>query len=576
MDPNNQRFIGKVIGDIHTYYDFDREQGSQKLVVEGSYPNVSSYIRVEIPDTVISQEVPASALPHGFKGMWHLVTSGSDFLAPVGENADVIVGAKQPPVPMRKKIAVGVGSGVRVAGYLHWGTQFEANSNIIEPNKDGYADNNMPSHVKYFPMYHTDFANAWVGDNTGMPDANGTVYDADLFNRNAFTLENVQVITASSGMPDPNLWTSASYVRDGSSVSTGYRFMKATDLADSTTRRFAKFTFPLQGGFDGVNIFDHNKSKLNDTAAVREMLFSTTQYGPNGPTVAAYRKALDILGEVADVDVQVLAIPGIREPGVTDYAIDTVENRFDALYLMDIQQLDVNGNVITGSTDIPSVTLTSNRFANRVLDTSFGAAYYPDLVMADPGTGANIVVPPTVSVLGAFALNDKVAYPWFAPAGFTRGALSDVVEAQVKLSRVNLDTLYAANINPITTVPGSVAPVIYGQKTILARASALDRVNVRRLLIEIRRRVRTVSNTILFEPNRASTLARFSSLVDPILKQIQAQQGVDRYKVKIDTTTTTQADIENNTIRGKIFVQPTRSIEFVSLDFVVTNTGALI
>jgi phage tail sheath protein FI len=149
--------------------------------------------------------------------------------------------------------------------------------------------------------------------------------------------------------------------------------------------------------------------------------------------------------------------------------------------------------------------------------------------------------------------------------------LSTVVEVQTKLNRDNLDVLYVNDINPITTIPGAATPVVYGQKTLLARASALDRVNVRRLLIDLRRRVRNVANTILFEPNRAATLARFSSLVDPILKQIQAQQGVDRYKVKIDTTTTTQADIENNTIRGKIFIQPTRSVEFISLDFVVSN-----
>jgi phage tail sheath protein FI len=144
----------------------------------------------------------------------------------------------------------------------------------------------------------------------------------------------------------------------------------------------------------------------------------------------------------------------------------------------------------------------------------------------------------------------------------------------VKLNRNNLDTLYSANINPITTVPASISPIVFGQKTLLARASALDRVNVRRLLIEIRRRVRQVSNSILFEPNREETLARFSGLVNPILEQIQSQQGIDRFKVRIDTSTTTQADVENNTIRGKIFVQPTRSIEFVSLDFVVTNAGA--
>jgi len=116
--------------------------------------------------------------------------------------------------------------------------------------------------------------------------------------------------------------------------------------------------------------------------------------------------------------------------------------------------------------------------------------------------------------------------------------------------------------------------VVFGQKTLQAAQSALDRVNVRRLLIDVRRKVRSVANTLLFEPNRADTLARFSSAVNPILLQIQQQQGLDRFKVQIDTSTTTQADVENNTIRGKIFLQPTRSVEFISLDFVVTNAGA--
>ena len=138
-----------------------------------------------------------------------------------------------------------------------------------------------------------------------------------------------------------------------------------------------------------------------------------------------------------------------------------------------------------------------------------------------------------------------------------------------------MDVLYDGDINPITSFPNDAAGVmIYGQKTLLQAQSALDRVNVRRLLIDVRRKVRTVANTILFEPNREATLSRFSSLVNPILGRIQQQQGLDRFKVVIDTTTTTQQDIENNTIRGKIFLQPTKSIEFISLDFVVTNTGA--
>jgi phage tail sheath protein FI len=142
-----------------------------------------------------------------------------------------------------------------------------------------------------------------------------------------------------------------------------------------------------------------------------------------------------------------------------------------------------------------------------------------------------------------------------------------------------MDSLYNVSINPIVAFPGAVTSgtnprggiVVWGQKTLQVAASALDRVNVRRLLIDIRRQVRDIAQTILFEPNREATLARFSAAVTPRLQRIQALSGLERFKVVIDSSTTTQDDIQNNTIRGKIFVQPTKSIEFVSLDFVVAN-----
>jgi phage tail sheath protein FI len=214
-------------------------------------------------------------------------------------------------------------------------------------------------------------------------------------------------------------------------------------------------------------------------------------------------------------------------------------------------------------------------FKNRALDSSFAAAYFPDVTVADPDTGALVSVPPSVVTLGAYSLNDRVGHPWFAPAGFTRGALKDVVSTKVSLNRTNLDDLYDADINPLAKYPSRPLS-IWGQKTLLAANSALDRVNIRRLLIDVRRKVRGVANTLLFEPNRSETLDRFSRLVNPILQSVQEKQGVDRFRVIIDTTTTTQADVENNTIRGKIFLQPTRSIEFVALDFVVTNAGTTI
>ncbi|HIB01921.1 MAG TPA: hypothetical protein EYO31_08710, partial [Phycisphaerales bacterium] len=253
----------------------------------------------------------------------------------------------------------------------------------------------------------------------------------------------------------------------------------------------------------------------------------------------------------------------------------SVERRFDALLIMDVEEKDgADAYVTSSATQIVSVTNTVSRFASRALDSSFAAAYFPDVVITDPSTRTNVVCPPSVAVLGAFALNDAVAHPWFAPAGFTRGALKSVIESQVKLNRNNLDELYSADVNPLTSFPHTPGVVVFGQKTLLAAQSALDRVNVRRLLIDIRRKVRSIANGLLFEPNREETLSRFSAAVTPILARIQQQQGLDRFKVVIDTSTTTQVDVENNTIRGKIFLQPTRSVEFISLDFVVTNAGA--
>ena len=368
---------------------------------------------------------------------------------------------------------------------------------------------------------------------------------------------------------------SASYVRNGnisSNETNKTRAFSVDDLGKVGNIRYAKFTFSAQGGFDGVNIFDEEKSKLTNTAVKREMDDANSS-GVSDNSVAAYRKALTVMNSKADVDIQVLSVPGIRHASVTDFAIQKVEDRFDAIYIMDIEERDQVNTVITSSVQKPHVANTVTSFKNRALDSSFAAAYFPDVVVNDPDTNTLIQVPPSVAVLGAYSLNDRVAHPWFAPAGFARGALNSVEMAAVRLNRTNLDDLYEADINPITAFPGT-GVTIWGQKTLQAANSALDRINVRRLLINVRRKVRTVANTLLFEPNREETLERFTALVNPILQRVQEQSGIDRYKAVIDTSTTTQADVENNTIRGKIFLQPTRSVEFVALDFVVTNAGS--
>jgi phage tail sheath protein FI len=607
LDPRSDRFILRAIGDMHMYYDLDKQLAGQKLVVDGTYPNVSNYIRVEGSEALQDGMINPEAMPMGFRGLYHLATAGDSANPSDGEIAlaSVLEGAfdlpdgtavvdgnlfpkvRQPPVPMRSNIATGTGNSRNALPRLTWGVQFDVIDSIVEPNKNTTLEESIRGFVRYMPNYHTAAQNPWVGDNEGTPDVGGSILDADRFNNNAFSLNKIAVIVDSNGNPDPDQWASATYVRDGVlpdllidrdgnerlAANEEIRFLTSDDLKHLPSRRYLKFTFPLQGGFDGVNVFDKQKSKFTNLAVYREFEDEAGQGGSEGPTIAAYRKALRVMEEKSDVDIKLLAIPGIRHQSVTDFAIDAVERRFDAMYLMDVEQFDRYNELVKRDDQNVNVTFTVRAHASKNYDTSFAAAYFPDVVLTDPAVGTEVKCPPSVAVLGAMAFNDRVAHPWFAPAGFNRGALATVSETVVKLNRSNMDDLYEVDINPVTAFPDT-GVVVFGQKTLLASQSALDRVNVRRLLIEIRRRVRTVANTLLFEPNREETLARFRNAVTPILSLVQAQQGVERFSVQIDTTTTTQADVENNTIRGKIFVQPTKSVEFVSLDFVVTNAGA--
>ena len=604
LDPLSDDYIARRIGNQKLYFDFEKDVANQKLILEGTHPNKSVYVRVEMDSEVDASTADKTSLPVGFRGPYHLVTSGSGIMStpeyPLDQAATsnaaytkgniIATGSAyghrliEPPIPHRVTIADGEDPKKTANSNYFWGIQFNINNSLTKPNENTQMNSGIAAYSKYFPKFATDERDVWVGDNAGAADVNGTILDSDKFNNNLFSLEQVQVLTKStSDVVDGRQWQAAAYRRDNtlssslkSSNGSFYpgRFLNVSkDFGDVASRKYFKFSFFVQGGFNGVNIFDEDKAKMLDAAAKREM-DDTRQGTTSGPTVSAYMKAIDILAEKSDVDIQILAIPGLRETKITDHALDKTEERFDALYVMDIEERDELNNVVTSSIESVGVNNTVDDLKSRNLDSSFGAAYFPDVIVTDPKTLTNVRVPPSVAVVGALSLNDKVAYPWFAPAGFTRGALASVLETQVKLNRANLDALYDSDINPLTAFPTAQGVVVFGQKTLLATPSALDRVNVRRLLIDIRRKVRAVANTFLFEPNRESTLAKFSAQVNPILSRIQQQQGLDRYKVIIDTSTTTQADVENNTVRGKIFLQPTRSVEFISLDFVVTNSGA--
>jgi len=586
LDPNSDRYIAKIIGDVNIFYNFDQSEASQKLIVEGNYPTRSNLIRVEVSLDVDNQTVDATALPFGVRGAQHLITSGSKPMTSPSSNsqidvANVLKRITEVPVPLRRDITQGSGQKLSVNPILYWGSRFEHITSLTTPNASVLQDKSLLSFAKYFPDFSETNQNVVVGDNAGTPaTAENGELDSDKFCRNVFTLENVKVVTGSTTLADSTKWASAVYVRDGNinpDSATKTRRLSADDFVQAN-RRFLKYTFFMQGGYDGVNLFDKDEAEINNSAVVADM-GDANRGRQDGPSVRAYTKALDIMKNVVNVDIMLLAIPGIRHPIVSDSAVNSVEERFDALYIMDIEQKDNADADVVSNDQLPSVALTVSNFKDRALDTSFAAAYFPDAIIPDPNTLTNVVVPPSVVVLGALSLNDRLGHPWFAPAGFSRGALQTTLEARVQLSKSNMDALYDVSINPLVAFPGNATSgtnpkggvVVWGQKTLQAAASALDRVNVRRLLIDIRRQVREIAQTIIFEPNRESTLAKFSAAVTPRLQRVQALSGLERFRVIIDSSTTTQADVENNTIRGKIFVQPTKSIEFVSLDFVVTN-----
>lgn len=585
LDPNSDRYISKVIGDQRAFFDFDRAQAGQKLAVDGAYENKSNLVRVEVSSDVDNAAVDPTALPFGVRGQRHLMTSGSaPMTSPSNAQltvANILKNIIEPPAPLRSNLTNGSGAKISTNPLLYWGVQFEHVTSLSTPNSSVLKNNSLKSFAKFFPGFQLTTMPFKQGDNADTPDttANGII-DSDRFCNNAFTLENIKVVTGSSGLADPNQWQNATYARDGNIVandSAKTRRVKANDFTQAN-RRFLKYSFFIQGGFDGVNMFDKDESEINNTAVVADM--NDTNRGlNNGASVMAYNKALGIMKDVVNTDIQLLAIPGIRHPIVTNAAVLAVQDRFDALYLMDIEQVDNTGANVVLDSQQPAVQATADHLAARALDSSFAAAYFPDVVITDPNTLTNLFVPPSVVVLGALALNDAVGHPWFAPAGTTRGALQTTLEARVQLSKPNMDVLYDVSINPLVAFPGNATGgtnpkggvLVWGQKTLQSAASALDRVNVRRLLIDIRRQVRDIAQTITFEPNREATLARFSAAVTPRLQRVQSLAGLERFKVIIDASTTTQADIENNTVRGKIFVQPTKSIEFVSLDFVVAN-----
>jgi uncharacterized protein len=289
-----------------------------------------------------------------------------------------------------------------------------------------------------------------------------------------------------------------------------------------------------------------------------ENISATTQ----GLAASDYDNMVALFGNKEAYQFNLLFTPGITNnlhPGVVSNIITNTQNRGDNLYVLDL--IDYSG------------TVASTIVQANTRNTSYAASYWPWVRIIDPATGKQVWVPASTIIPGVYAFNDKVSAPWFAPAGINRGGLSTVLQAQFKLTQANKDALYSNNINPLATLPKK-GVVVFGQKTLQKQASALDRVNVRRLLIELKNFIRQIADTVVFEQNTIATRNSFVSRVTPFLEGIQQKQGLYAYKIIMDESNNGPAVIDQNQLIGQIYIQPTRTAEFISLDFILLPTGA--
>ena len=339
-----------------------------------------------------------------------------------------------------------------------------------------------------------------------------------------------------------------------------------------------RFTTPLFGGFDGFNITE--KDPFRDGVLTQ----ASAQTSINNYAFNTVEKALNTVKDPEFVSMNMLAVPGVVNEQLTEKVINVCEDRGDALGVIDLrgvyQPFTENAESFQTRVDQTSLDGCVTALKDRNINSSYGCAYYPWVQIRDTLTGQFLWAPPSVAAMGTMASSERSTEVWFAPAGFNRGGLSHggaagipVTAVTQKLTSSDRDKLYEANINPIATFP-SEGIVIFGQKTLQVTPSALDRINVRRLMIFIKKEISQIASGILFDQNVRATWQRFTGQANPLLASVKARMGLTEFKVVLDETTTTPDLIDRNILYAKIFLKPARAIEFIAIDFNITRTGA--
>ena len=622
LDPTSPTFVARKIGDQYLKWDTTQK----RLRRYGEYANLSKFVYVEMNSDVEAGATDPLYLPFGYYGppKWtDVINIGKSDETRVARNGlfptgSVWVGAggvNSSTVWNNKIIALGgAGTGVSATVY-NVSRSVKFSDNQANPTLQGNMGIDSVGavlttgsfsygQISASLIFPTDRLRSTASDG-GMSDPtnayfgyqttrtrNSTKYDASTADSHRllfsgfpddptlgairatalkgcdgwgyiFTLDDVKKDAVSD-----YCWQSGSRSQQISVTSASY--------ADLLNQGFNRFTAPLWGGFDGFDI------NLPDPLYNAGMTVGSSTER-NSSTYYTYKRAIDTVADPEYLDMNLLSVPGLTNDDLTNHMITVAAERADTLALIDLKDVYVPSSEAYYSDKANRLRTTptqaSNNLRDRRLNSSYGCTFYPWVQTRDEGTGTLLWVPPSVAMMGVLASSQAKADLWFAPAGFNRGGLTEgaagipITGVTERLTSKDRDTLYDARINPIASFPNT-GIVVFGQKTLQEGQSALDRINVRRLVIYLKKQISILSTQILFEQNVQATWNRFKSLVEPFLANVKTNFGITDYRLILDESTTTPDLIDQNIMYAKIMIKPARAIEYIAIDFVIASTGA--
>ena len=431
--------------------------------------------------------------------------------------------------------SVDTGSGI-FNMIIRRGDDYQNNKSVLETWNGLSLDPNQSNYIAYT-----------IGDQAY------TVATDDLSNAYLQTTGSYQnrsryVRVKSVDLPTPG------YFNSYGQVQSQYTSSMPLVGSGSTNGSFGSATGKSMASLTGSNFFENIPNVANNSAQP-----STNIQGLNAPD---YNTAISLLSNKDAYQFNIIYAPGLTNVNASSQInsiVNLAQTRGDNIAVVDM---------VGYGQSIPAVVGQASGF-----DNSYAATYWPWVQIRSRETGKVNFVPASTLVPAIYEYNDKVSAEWFAPAGLNRGAMTTVLQPERRLTSNDRDRLYQGSVNPIATFPG-VGTVIYGQKTLQGKASALDRVNVRRLLIALKSYIGQIGQNIVFEPNTQVTRNKFLSKVNPYLESVQQRQGLYAFQVVMDDSNNTPDVIDRNQLVGSIYLQPTRTAEFIQLDFNILPTGA--